>query len=233
MVMVIRKIFNENFDSDVHSSFMKYSRGEFKNKYLIHVKKQAKKTALKTSVEFTNDVVRASLLAVNGPVAVTGVIISTNDLIEELGLPIKKKSNFQGVRKLELDTEVESSKIIELMGKYPKVFFALSFKTDDIELKVKKKGPGKPGNKKEGPKADFCVLKTTNQDIIKEFLFDVKDYKEVFVNHTIMIEEMVYPSNIDDLSPKEIREQAKRKGRVIRTATIDDKEVVSEAKFVA
>jgi hypothetical protein len=234
--MVIKKIFEGISDEEIHNDFMKFSRGEFKDRYLVEAKKQASKTQIKTSAEFTNSLVKICLKNIQGPINMKGVIVSTNDLADELGLPIKKKSNFQGVRKLQIDTEVEPSKILGLMEKYPKVFFALSFKTSNVELKVKPKAPvsGKPGKSNEdGPKVDFCNLKTNNQNIIDEILFDVKDFKELKISHTILIDEIVYPDNMESLSPKEVREQAKRGGKVIRNAKIDGKEVTSEAQFLA
>jgi hypothetical protein len=233
--MVMKKIFEGVSDDEIHNDFMKFSRGEFENKYLLEAKKQASRTAIKTSAEFTNSIVRICLQNLKGPTQIKGVIVSTTDLAEELGLPIKKKSNFQGVRKLEIETEVEPQKILDLMAKYPKVFFALSLKTEEIELKVKPKAPksGKKGSDGEAPKADFCNLKTNNQEIINELLFDVTDFKELKINHTININEIVYPANMDDLSPKEVRAQAKRKGVVVRNSVVDGKDFVSKKEFVA
>ncbi|MAG39916.1 hypothetical protein CMI41_03040 [Candidatus Pacearchaeota archaeon] len=234
--MVMKKIFEGISDEEIHNDFMKFSRGEFKNKYLVEAKKQASKTAIKTSAEFTNSIEKVCLKNLKGPTQLRGVIVSTMDLSEELGLPIIKKSNFQGVRKLQIDTEVEPQKILDLMEKYPKVFFALSFKTDEIELKVKPKAPksGKPGkNNEEGPKVDFCTLKTNNSEIINEILFDVSDFKELKINHTINITDIVYPDNMEELSPKEVRKQAKRKGVVVRNAVVDGANKVSEKEFVA
>ena len=234
--MVMKKIFEGVFDEEVHNDFMKFSRGEFKDKYIIEAKKQAKRTTIKTTAEFTNSIERICLQNLSGPTLIKGVIVSTTDLSEELGLPIKKKSNFQGVRKLEIDTEVEPQKILDLMGKYPKVFFALTFKTEEIDLKVKPKAPksGKPGkSKEEGPKADFCTLKTNNPKIINELLFDISDFKTARINHTISITDIIYPDNIESLSPKEVRAQAKRKGVVTRNSIVDEKDFISKKEFVA
>jgi hypothetical protein len=148
---------------------------------------------------------------------------------------IKKKSNFQGVRKFQIDTEIKTSDLVDLMKKYPKAFYALSFKGEDLQLKVKAKAPksGKPGKGDEDPKADFCNLKTSDRELISEILFDVEEFKEVKINHTIAVEEIVYPSDVENLSPKEIRERAKRKGKVYRKIIIDGNEKVSNAEFEA
>jgi hypothetical protein len=122
------------------------------------------------------------------------------------------------------------------MEKYPKVFFALSFKGEDFVLKVKAKAPksGKPGKGSgDGPKVDFCSLKTNDENLIKEILFGVEDFREVKILHTINIEGIIYPKDIDDLKPTEIRAKSKKKGRLIRKAIVDGKETITEAEFKA
>ena len=47
--MVMKKIFEGVSDNEIHNDFMKFSRGEFKDKYIIEAKKQANKTAIKTT----------------------------------------------------------------------------------------------------------------------------------------------------------------------------------------
>jgi hypothetical protein len=219
--MTIKKIFEGDVDDSVRNDFIKFGRGEFENKYLIEAKKQKDKFAIKTSAEFANFFVRKCLEKVSGIVQIKGVIISTMDLSEEVSFEIKKKSNFQGIRKIEIDTEISPEKILELMNKYPKIFFGLSFKTSDFDVKIKPKAPksAKPG--KDGQaKADFCTLKTNDKSILDEILFDVEDFKEVKINHTIKIDEIIYPKEAG-LSPAEIREKSKRKGVLIRKRDID------------
>jgi len=232
----VKKIFEGVFDDEVHIAFLKFGRGEYKNKYLLDGKRQAKKWAVKGGVEYANLFVRRCLEQTNGPVAIKGVIVSTLDLKGEMGFEIKKVSNFQGVRKHVIDADVEASQIFDLMDKYPKAFFALTFKGNGFDLKVKPKAPasGKPGKEKDGgPVADFCVLKTEDKGIVDELLFGVGDFQEVKVNHTINVTDIVYPSNMAELKPTEIREMAKRKGVIVRKVICDGKEKISEAEFVA
>ena len=58
----------------------------------------------------------------------------------------------------------------------------LLFKTNNSELKIKGKAPksGKPGKKgdDEAPKADFCSLKTSDREIMKDLFFDLHDFSE-------------------------------------------------------
>ncbi|MEA3248220.1 MAG: hypothetical protein U9Q73_00785 [Nanoarchaeota archaeon] len=233
--MTVKKIFDGVFDEEVHSDFLKFGRGEYKYKYLIEGKRQAKKWAIKTGPEYANFLVRKCLRKINGTVGIKGVIISTSNLKEEVGFNIKKVSNFQGVKTHVIDIEVEPLKVLELMDKYPRIFFALSFRGDDFILKIKPKRPKGDKKGKEGgkPVADFCSLKTEDKDIIDELFFDVSEFKEVSITHTINVRDIIYPENVGVLKPAETRELAKRKGVIIRKVNADGIEKTSEAEFVA
>ena len=233
--MVMKKIFDGDFDVEVHSDFLKFGRGEYKNKYLLEGKKQSKKWAIKTGAEYANLLVRKCLGKINGTVNIKGVIISTSDLRDEINFEIKKVSNFQGVRKHVVDSDIEPSQILDLMEKYPKVFFALSFKGDDFVLKIKPKAPKAEKKGKDDWRfiADFCSLKIEDKEIVDYLFFGVGDFQEVFINHTINVTDIVYPDNIESLKPTEIRELAKRKGIITRKVNADGIEKVSETSFVA
>jgi hypothetical protein len=237
MEMVIKKIFEKNFDDEIHNDFLKFGRGEFRSRYLLEGKRQANKWSIKAGPEFANYLVKECLKKVSGRVKVKGVIVTTMNLSdEELGFEIKKRGNFQGIRKLEIDTEIEVEKLNNLINKYPRVFYALSFSGDNFDLKVKPKAPksGKPGKEsEEGPRADFCSVKTNDEGIIKELFFDNPEYKEAVVNHTIFVEDIVYPKDFQKMRPEEVREQSKRKGKIVRKVVVDGKESVVEAEFVA
>ena len=232
----MKKIFDKVFDEEVHSDFLKFGKGEFHDKYLLEGKKQKDKWAVKTGPEFVNHVVKRVLQEANEKISMKGVIVTTMKLENEIKFPIKKVSNFQGVRKIEIDTEVSPNEILAFMEKYPRVFFALSFSSNGNELKVKPKAPKspKPSTKGDaGVKADFCTLKTSNPKIIEELFFDFPDFKQISINHLIKIDQMIYPENLESLKPEEIRLQSKRKGVIKRVVKIDDREEVREAEFVA
>jgi len=235
---VINKIFNKKIDEEVHSDFLKFGRGEYKDKYLVEGKKQKDAWAIKTGAEFANFLVRKCLEKAEGNLDMKGIIVSTLNLgnEEEIGFEIKKRSNFQGIKKLEVDTSIDPKIILDLMDKHPKVFFALSFKTPAYELKIKPKAPksGKPGKKdEEGPKADFCTLKTSDTRIIDDLFFDNKEFKEIKIRHTIKITGIDYPKDVSSLKPEEIREKSKRKGVIVREIEADGQKSTSEAEFFA
>lgn len=234
--MVIKKIFDQNFDEEVHSDFLKYGKGDYKGKYLLEAKKQASKLAIKTGPEFVNFLVKKTLEKCSGEIHVKGVIVSTIDLRDKISFDIVKVSNFQGIRKTQIDTTVKVQELKDLMEKFPRVFFALSFKGDDFDLNIKAKAPksAKPGkDSEEGPKADFCTLKTDGKGLVSELFFDHPEFKEIRVSHRIYVTDIIYPANVSSLKPAEVREQSKRKGIITRTCIVDGKEFVGEAKFVA
>jgi hypothetical protein len=235
-MMIIKKVFDGVFDDEVHVAFLKFGRGVYSDKFLLEGKKQMKNWAVKTGAEYANFLVRRYLEKAGRLVNVNGVIVSTLDLRDEIKFDLKKVSNFQGVRKHVVDGEVESQEIFDLMDKYPKAFFALSFKGDDFVLKIKPKAPasGKPGkNKSDGPSADFCTLKTVDKEFVDELFFGVGDFDVVKIKHDVEVRDIIYPSNMSELKPAEVRELAKRKGILKRKVVVDGEEKMSEADFEA
>ena len=232
--MVIKKIFDGVLDDEVHVAFLKFGKGEYRDRYLLEGKRQAKKWAVKAGSEYVNFLVRRCLERVDGSVAVKGIIISTLDLRDEIGFDVVKVGNFHGIRKNVIDSVVAASEILELMDKFPKVFFALSFSGDGFVLKIKAKAPknAKPGKGGEKSVADFCSLKTEDGKIVDELFFGVGDFREVSVSYTIEVNDIVYPTNVDELKPTEVRELAKRKGVVVRNVDVDGVVKTSRAEFV-
>ncbi|MBU1989080.1 MAG: hypothetical protein KKD94_06405, partial [Nanoarchaeota archaeon] len=198
MKSVINKIFAGEFDSDVHEAFVKFSRGVFENRYLVECKKQASKWAIKTSSEFANFFVRKVLEDASGELKVKGIIVSTSNLEPDCEFDVSNVKKYMGIKQLVIDCSTTPEKVLSLMGKHPKAFYALSFSTGDYDLKVKAKPPksAKPGNKTKddgGPKADFCSLKTTNKEIVADLFFDVADFKEAKIVHTVEIKDIELP----------------------------------------
>ncbi|MBS3089346.1 hypothetical protein J4461_00510 [Candidatus Pacearchaeota archaeon] len=234
MHSVINKIFSGVNDEIVHREFVKFSKGIFPSRYLLEAKKQKNQYSVKVGPEFANYLVRACLEKVSGDIAVIGAIIATFDITKEAEFPIERIKQFMGVKQSLISTTTTPEKIISLMDKFPKAFFALSFSTGAFHLKIKAKAPksAKPasrGDKEATP--DFCSLKTNDQSIIDDLFFDAPDFKEVKINHILTIEDIELPKEVKD--PVQIRELAIRKGKITRTVIVDGKERKSEASFKA
>ena len=238
MENTIRKIFSGKIDGSVHDEFVKFGRGNFKDKYLIEAKKQKDKFSIKTSAEFANFLVRKCLEDAEEEVEVKGVIVSTFDIREKMGgfvfSPEEKVKKFMGVKQLQVDGKIKPQRIIEVMNKFPRAFYALSFLTKNNELKIKPKAPksAKPSAKGEKEaSADFCSLKTTDREVVNDLFFDIGDFNEVAIKHEIIIKEIILPKGETD--PEKLRENAKRKGKIIRKIVVDGKEITKEKDFEA
>lgn len=227
----IKKIFNEKIDETVHLQFQKFSKGEFKYRALINAKKSGKKYTIKTTAEFANELVKIMAEKLGSQkTLITGVIVSTSDLKEELNP--KEVKQFQGVKKYLIEKEMSGEEILGLIEKLPKAFFALTFSHGDNALKITPKAPksGKPGKKNEKPKVNFCTFKTTDSEIGRDFIFEKSDFKKAEINHTFFIEEIIKPEGETDFV--KIRELAKKKGYIVREAEIDEEIIKNKKEFV-
>jgi len=230
----IKKIFDGETDESVHSQFRKFSKGEFIDRAFVEVKNSKGKYTIKTSAEFANELVRyvAKKLGEN-KTNVKGAIVSTSDLKNELEFENIKQ--FQGVKRYLINSEMSGTEILELLDKFPKTFFALSFSFGDYVLKIKPKASKTPKRGKEGEvKADFCSLKTTDSEIGKSFVFEVPNFSKVSIAHDYIITGMEVSEELKKTNDfSKIREDAKRVGKIVRKAIIDEKEMNSEKEFVA
>lgn len=233
----IKKVYNKNFDESVHMQFQKFSKGEFKNRAIINAKFSGGKYTINTSAEFANELVRDVAEKLGSKrTKVEGAIISTLDLKKDL--EFKEIKQFQGVKKYIIESEMSGSEIIDLLNKFPKAFFTLSFDAgDETILKIKAKAPksGKPGTKgEEVPKPDFCKLRTNDKKIAESFVFEVPEFKNAIIVHNFFIDKIEIP---DELKNSEdfalIREKSKRVGRILRKALIDEKKIEKELELRA
>jgi len=232
----IKKIAERNFDDDVHLQFQKFSKGEFRDRAIIKAKKSGKKYSINTSAEFVNEIVKmcAEKLG-DGKTKITGAIVSTSDLTGEL--EFKEKKQFQGVKRYLINSEMSGREILELLRKFPKSFFALTFDvSENTKLKTKPKAPksGKPGSGGEEPKADFCKLITDDEKIGKSFIFEKPEFKNAEVKHNFFIERIEIPFELKDSKDfAKVREESKRIGKIFRIAKIDEQKFEKEFGFEA
>lgn len=231
----IKKIFDNKTDELVHLQFQKFSKGEFKDKAVIKAKNSSGKYTISTTYEFANELVRDLAEKLNEKTKVTGVIVSTNDLKEKLDF--KGIKQFMGVKQYQIDKEMSKNEIIELLNKFPKAFFGLSFKTSDSELKIKPKAPksAKPSNKSdEKPNPDFCKLITTDKQLAESFVFEKNGFKQALISHNFIIKEIIIPNELkNEKDFSVIREKSLRKGILIREGEIDGNSFKKEIEFEA
>lgn len=229
----IKKIFDGETDESVHLQFQKFSRGEFRDRAVVKVKKSGSKYTISTTAEFGNELVRilAEKLG-DKKTKVIGSIIGTNDL--KGILDFKKISQFQGVKNYSIDMEMSGAEILNLLNKFPKNFFGLSFAVGEDVLKIKPKAPksAKPKNKEEAPNPDFCKLVTTDEKIGKSFVWEKSSFKDALISHDFIIEEIVVPEYLKKEKDFAIvREKSLRKGKIVRRGEIDSEKIFEEKAF--
>ena len=236
----IKKIFDDAIDESVHFQFMKFSRGGFKNKASVKVKKSGRKYSINTSAEFANELVRVMAKKLGErKTIITGAIVSTSDLKNRIDY--KEIKQFQGVKRYLIDKEMSGTELITLLDEFRKTFFALTFDADEEnKLKIKPKAPksGKPKAAKEGEEeevvADFCKLITNDEKIGKSFVFEKPDFKQAEFKHTFVIEDIVVSNELKkERDFALVREKAKRKGKIIREGEIDGQKIKEEKEFEA
>ena len=232
----IKKIFDKKIDEDVHLQFQKYSRGEFRNKAEIFAKQSKGKFTINAGADFANDLVKEMAKKLGSEkTSVSGAVISTSDLTGKI--KFKTKKQFQGVKNYGIQEEMSGNEILGLLEEFPKTFFALSFKTNDSELKIKPKAPksGKQGKEnEERKKPDFCKLTTADGNLGKSFVFEKPDFKIAEINHTFVIDEIKIPQELkNEKDFAVVREKSLRKGKIIRVAKIDGAIKKSETEFEA
>ena len=235
MEFFIKKLFEGKKDNLTHLQFEKFSRGDFKERAVVVARKTASSFSIGTSPEYANEFVRylAEKLG-NKKVEVTGIIVSTRKLdIEPQGI-----SQIQGIKKYKIRKEMSGTEILGICEEIPKSFIGLSFKVGDTELKIKEKLPksGKPGKENEEVKADFCRVKTTDENLVKGLIFDKEgeNFKKITITHNFLIKDIVIP----DEAKKEkdfakVREMALKKGKLVRNIEVDGKKIVKETNFEA
>jgi len=142
----IKKIVDNKIDKSVHLQFMKFSKGEFRDRAIIRAKISGDKYTINTSAEFANELVRDMAEKLGSQrTNVTGAIVSTSDLKEDLDF--KEIKQFQGVKRYLIDKEMSGDEIRGLMNKHSKTFFALTFEVGEDKLKQNRSNWSRLDNK--------------------------------------------------------------------------------------
>lgn len=229
----IKKIFENKLDEKVHNQFTRFGKGTFEDKALLNINIQAKKVKIKTSHEFTNELVGFLANTIEDKAYIKGILFSTRNLTEETNIEFQDIKNAMGVKKHIVNSELTKEQILEAIEKFPYASVNFSFKTNKGELKIKEKAP-KAGKAKKGedkPKADYCVFTTEDKSIIEDYAFDIKEpFKKAFISHDYLIEDIEIPEEYEnDFS--QARLKGIRKGKIIRKLDIDGTETTKETKF--
>lgn len=227
----IKKVFEGEVEGDVHQQFIRFGKGEYKRRFLLSLWK-TKKIKVKTSFEFANDLVR--LCSEFGDCKVSGIVLSKEDISEIMsennikGNSETKKGGLYYQNNID-NQEIKKEQLIELEKKSYSTL--LDLEGDGFKLKIKKKLP-KPGKSEAKIDDKFCQLEADEKfysKIKEDFFWDLPETKKASINHSVFVERIIMPEGVKDYA--EVREMAKRKGRITRNIVIDDKEMKSEREF--
>ena len=225
----IRQLFEGKPEEWVHALFTRYGRGDYAGPaFEADIGKAIK---FKATVEYCSAFVRLAALS-GGSLDVEGAIYAKSDfrnVLDGLGVEYDDKSKpKKGIYVAQVKGELDSEVLVKVCEGAASAIILLNLTGSNSKLKCKKKPP-KPGGERE---LDFCsgqvdlsVLPKLKEDL----LFDVSEFKSVKVDNRFIIEELVIPQG---LSPGEARLQAKRKGILSRTVTVDGKERKSDCPLL-
>lgn len=224
MECFIKKIWQEKGE-EAHSYFVRFGRGKFGNRAVLVLQKTSK-IKLRGSFEWTNDFVNLASEITNANFS--GTILSREEITELREFLSKKKTGL-----FEYDVlGINSEKIKEIKNKGYAMLLEAETDSKDITLKIKKKLP-KPGKSNEAKIDDkFCQLEADLKywpQIKEDFM--LPECKKAKISHTFIIEEIIFPQGEKDFT--KIREEAKRKGKIIRKVESDGQETKEEKVFEA
>ena len=234
--MFIKKIFQDSVDEKVHRHFVRFGKGRFEKRAIINVRLN-KDVKVFTSFEFANDLVYF-ISMLTDKLKIKGIVLTKEnkkEFFDSLGIntnPVKKQMLYS----TSIEEEMDSDKIKKIVDEC--YFMLVDCKSKGIDLKIKKRLP-KPTAKSSEIKVDekFCSLQLEKKYFKifhKEFLWDLPlHFKKAKIEHTYVIEEIVIPTKLkNEKDFEKLRKLAKRKGKIIRKATVDGKEITSEKEFV-
>ncbi len=119
---------------------------------------------------------------------------------------------------------------------YESYYLLLDINAKGIDFKCKKKLPKitlGEGDVKLNPA--FFSLKLDEMyfdEFKKEFLFDIPNAKKIDISHTIVVDDIIIPKELEKSNDYEkIRQEALKKGKIIRNINADGKKMIKEYEF--
>ncbi|MFH1054544.1 MAG: hypothetical protein V1744_00460 [Candidatus Altiarchaeota archaeon] len=224
----IRQLFEGKTEDWIHALFTKYGRGDFAG--------PACEVGVGKDIKFTGSVEYCTTFgwlaaSSGGDFKAEGGIYSKVDfreVLERLGVDFDDKSKEkQGYFVAALSGELKSDVLVEVYEKTPHATVLLNLTGGKVKFKCKKKPP-KPGGDKEVKFCSGALDASVLGKLKSEIFFDLQDLKKAKVEHRIIVEDLVIPAGMD---AREARLQAERKGKIVRTVTVDGVEKKSECKF--
>ncbi len=226
----IRQLFEGRQEEWVHLLFTRYGRGDFDGP--VCEADVGKEVKFKGTVEYATAVGQLAS-SCGGEYQVEGGIYGKIDfrpILDAAAVEYDDKSKpKQGYYAAQLKGAIQSEVLTGLYGKMPHASVLLSFQGGKAKMKCKKKPP-KPGGEKELEFFSGSMALSALPGLREEVFFGAGDFVKAKVEHRVIIDEVVIPAGMNST---DARLHAKRKGRLVRTLTVDGRETRSEHPFIA
>jgi hypothetical protein len=227
----IKEIFLGKPIDYMHAQFIRYSKGTFQGPTLVI--KNGSSIKADGSIHYAN--ILGEIIVKNSPQEfnASGTINAKREI--KIPMDVKKKTKKSDLHTVEVKETIHSDGLQMIYSDYKdaNILLELNGNSGKWKLKCKKKLP-KPGG---GLDEKFCsaVMEPKAIDsIMDEILFDIKDknFKEAEIRHELTIEELVGSPELKKDAAR-FRTEAKRKGKIKRTVTVDGRKTETTTDFIA
>lgn len=227
----IKEIFLGKPVDYIHGTFTRYGRGTFEGP-AIKIKNGAVIKA-EGSIHYANILGQLIVENTEQEFNVSGLIHARR----EIKVPLKtgKKTSKGELHVTEVNDKIHSDGLKMVYNDYKDAYILLELNPTSGNWKLKcKKKPPKPGGKLDEKFCNATLEANALQNLMDEILFDIKDknFKEAEIKNTMVIDELVGTPELKKDSAR-FRLEAKRKGKIRRTLTIDGKKTETTHDFTA
>ncbi|GEM_PF-941187 len=235
----IVKLLHGTADETIHRQFVRFSKGTFPRRAMVSLKKSEKNLRINTSFEYSADLAFLTAYESQGPVTVSGTIVTSQDITKELPFPATFTKRM-GVGKIEIaETSVTKEQLLSFLDHVKDHLILLNLSASNCSLLCKQTVPNPKKSPKindagveEEPKIDHCKALFTNPAVADAFLFETQAYKNARIVHTYTITSIDVPAAYKHNS-EQARIHAKRTGTILRVLDIDGKQTQKEYPFSA
>ena len=238
-------------DEAVHRVFVRYGRGDYEGPAVEIAVSGAGKVGVKSSYEY-QDLVAACFLKLVPvePVKMQGSILSLeplDDAVKKLGIAaspfLKKRAMLLFESKISGDyTRAQTTSLYDQVGEKAYILCALGGAPGwSHKTKEQLPSPKKEAALEERLRFSSTQVPGATTFLRELLLFLVPDFQDSLPTSfsslrlvtTYLIEALVFPPNREKLSSAELRQRAKRQGKLHRQLVVDGKEYLREQPFTA
>lgn len=244
----LTRIIQNEVDEFTHLIFSRYGRGIFPGPAL-QFKIQKNKFTINASFLYEDfvGVFLAHFLPNNKQFKLTGNIFSYRDLGSELSdiipsISMKKSKNlYKATLQLELPSE-KIKKLYSLLGGECYILVSIKPVQGALPKLQTKKSIPKLTDQIIELKTDFCkatlpsdeeILNVFIEEALPDFQERIKTpFENLDLRNQIVVTDIILPENWRSMPSKEVRLKSKRKGKIVRTLTVDGETLKTEHNFL-